>query len=223
MFDRNKDNQADPKSDTQRRIIEAAGEIFADSGYGHTTVRAICDRASVNVAAINYHFGGKKNLYLAVLKFWRARAFEKYPFDPADFTNESPDERLRAFVRMLLLRIIDEGGGSHFAKLIARELIEPTSGLDLLVEETVKPFFAFLSETIRMFFTTPPPEMTVNLCCLSVAGQVFHLYMGRHIVRRLLDRESLSLPEVEVVADHITRFSLYAIREIAANSEGESA
>jgi AcrR family transcriptional regulator len=222
MFEDHKDDEVDPKSDTQRRIVEAAGEIFAESGYEHTTIRAICDRASVNLAAINYHFGGKKNLYLAVLKFWRASAFEKYPFDTTDFSG-SPEDRLRAFVRTLLFRVLDEGEGSPFARLMARELIQPTSGFDVLVEETMRPFFAFLSTTVGQLFAAPPPEMTVNLCCLSIVGPVFHLYMGRQVIRRLLHRESLDKREIELVADHITRFSLYAIREIAAKSEGESA
>ena len=72
----------------------------------------------MNVAAINYHFGGKKNLYLAVLKFWRARIFEKYPFDLTDFTTGTPEERFRTFVRTLLFRVLDEGEGSLFAKLL---------------------------------------------------------------------------------------------------------
>lgn len=223
MFEQMKYDDPDNKSDTQRRIIEAAGEIFADSGYEHTTIRAICNRASVNVAAVNYHFGGKKNLYLAVLKFSRARAFEKYPFDPADFTSETPEERLAAFVRQLLFRMLDEGEGSLFAKLIVRESLQPTSGLDVLVQETVTPFFTFLSGTVAQFFASPPPEMTVNLCCLSIVGQIFQLYLGRHVIRRLLHRERLNRQEIEMVADHITRFSLYAIREIAARSKGGNA
>ncbi len=192
MFEKNNNDDIDPKSDTQRRIIEAAGEIFAESGYEHATIRAICDRASVNVAAINYHFGGKKNLYLAVLKFWRANAFEKYPFDPTDFSTGTPEERLRTFVRTLLFRVLDEGEGSLFVRLMARELIQPTGELDVLVEETMRPFFTFLSTTVGQFFPTPPPEMTVNLCCLSIVGPVFHLYMGRHVIRRLLHKESLN-------------------------------
>jgi AcrR family transcriptional regulator len=223
MFEEIRKDEIDPKSDTQRRIIEAAGEIFAESGYEHTTIRTICNRASVNVAAINYHFGGKKNLYLAVLKFWRANAFEKYPFDPTDLSTGTPEERLHAFVRTLLFRVLDEGEGSPFARLMARELIQPTSGFDVMVEETMRPYFAFLATTVGQLFATPPPEMTVNLCCLSIVGPVFHLFIGRHAMRRLLHRENLNRQEIELVADHITRFSLYAIREIAANSEGESA
>jgi TetR/AcrR family transcriptional regulator, regulator of cefoperazone and chloramphenicol sensitivity len=221
MFDES--NEAGRISGTKRRIIEAAGEIFAHSGYEYTTIRAISERASVNVAAINYHFGGKKNLYLTVIKFFRAHTFEKYPFDPADFASRSPEDRLRAFIRQLLFRILDEGDGSLFARVMIHELIQPATGLDMVVEETATQFFAFLSETVARFFPAPPPAMTVNLCCLSVVGQIFQLYVGRHVMHRLLRRDSFTRQEMEMAADHITRFSLYAIRGIAANSEGEGA
>ena len=208
-------------SDTRRRIMEAAGEIFADSGYKHTTIRAISDRAGVNVAAINYHFGGKKNLYLAILDYWRERAFEKYPFDPNDVLTGTPQSRLRAFIRTLLFRVLDEGEGSRFARLMAQEFMKPTGSLDIIVEETVKPFYNFISATVKQFFPTPPSEQTVNLCCVSIAGQVFHLYMGRHIMRLLLTKEKLNKEEIEIVADHIARFSTYAIEAIAAETEGD--
>ena len=81
------DHPTDVRSDTQRRIIEAAGQIFADSGYKYTTIRAICRQAGVNVAAVNYYFGGKKNLYLAVLKTLRARVVEKHPLDLSDYAD----------------------------------------------------------------------------------------------------------------------------------------
>jgi len=216
-------DEFDHPTETQLRIIEAAGEIFADSGYNHTTVRAICVRAHVNVAAINYHFGSKKKLYLAALKYWRAKAFEKYPFDPTYYTTGTTAERLGGFVRTLLLRVLDEGEGSRFAKLMAQEFIRPTGGFDVMVEETLRPFFTFLSTTVRQLFSTPVPDNTINLCCLSIAGQVFQLYMGRHVMRRLLNRESLKRQEIEGVAEHITAFSLYAIRAIAARGEGGGA
>jgi TetR/AcrR family transcriptional regulator, regulator of cefoperazone and chloramphenicol sensitivity len=212
----------DIRSKTQKRIVAAASEIFANNGYRHSTIRAISDRASVNVAAINYHFGGKKNLYLAVLKYWQTKAFEKYPFDPSDITTGTPQKRLGAFVRVLLFRVLDDGDGSQFAKLLAQEFIQPTAGLDVMIEETVRPFYTFLSTTVRQLFPILPSDETLNLCCLSIAGQVFHLYMGRHVMRRLLDRDSLDRKEIEMVADHITRFSLYAIEAIAAHTGGEN-
>src|SRR3954451_22724831 len=42
---------------TRQRLLEVAGEVFAEQGFKNATVREICKRAEANVAAINYHFG----------------------------------------------------------------------------------------------------------------------------------------------------------------------
>ena len=53
--------------DTRERLIEAAGQLFADHGFRKVTVREICRVAHANVAAVNYHFGDKLGLYREVL------------------------------------------------------------------------------------------------------------------------------------------------------------
>ncbi len=54
--------------DTRLRLLDAARDVFAESGYYNATVRDISMRAGVNVAAINYHFGDKLELYTEVLR-----------------------------------------------------------------------------------------------------------------------------------------------------------
>ena len=44
---------------TKQRIVQATMNIIAEEGLPNTTVRKIASRAGVNVAAVNYHFGGK--------------------------------------------------------------------------------------------------------------------------------------------------------------------
>ena len=56
------------QDETRHKLIEAAGEIFAEAGYQNATVREICARAGANVAAVNYHFGDKMGLYTELLK-----------------------------------------------------------------------------------------------------------------------------------------------------------
>lgn len=51
--------------DTRARMIEAAIEVFGSVGYDGATTRQLTERAKVNQAAIPYHFGGKRELYLA--------------------------------------------------------------------------------------------------------------------------------------------------------------
>ena len=53
--------------ETRRRLLDAAGEVFAEKGFAKATVREICQKAEANIAAVNYHFGDKEKLYAAVL------------------------------------------------------------------------------------------------------------------------------------------------------------
>ncbi len=53
---------------TRAKLLDSAGQVFADSGYQAATVREICARAGVNIALINYHFGDKLELYTEVLR-----------------------------------------------------------------------------------------------------------------------------------------------------------
>ena len=54
---------------TQIKIIEAAEIEFAEMGYAGASIREITNRAGVNIAAINYHFGSKEALYKEMILF----------------------------------------------------------------------------------------------------------------------------------------------------------
>ena len=54
--------------DTKTKILDAAEWYFAEMGFYTTSLRQVTERAGVNVASVNYHFGGKENLMDAVLK-----------------------------------------------------------------------------------------------------------------------------------------------------------
>ncbi|MCB0417625.1 MAG: TetR/AcrR family transcriptional regulator [Bdellovibrionaceae bacterium] len=56
-------------SDTKKRILDSALKIFAEHGFDGASIRSISQEAKVNIAAINYHFGNKENLYFEVVRY----------------------------------------------------------------------------------------------------------------------------------------------------------
>src|SRR3954471_21999469 len=112
--------------ETRRLLLEAAGAVFAEVGFRDATVREICARAGANVAAVNYHFGDKARLYTEVLLFAHACATAKYPSGLGVADDPPPAERLHAFVLSFLKRVFDEGRPAWHARIMTREMAEPT-------------------------------------------------------------------------------------------------
>ncbi|PJF45437.1 MAG: TetR/AcrR family transcriptional regulator, partial [Candidatus Thermofonsia Clade 3 bacterium] len=52
---------------TRERILDAAERLFAERGFAGTSLRDITSEARVNLAAVNYHFGSKDELFLATV------------------------------------------------------------------------------------------------------------------------------------------------------------
>jgi AcrR family transcriptional regulator len=196
-----------PDSGTRDRILEAAGELFAEGGFRGATVRMICERAKVNVSAIKYHFGGKEELYSEVLKYWHEFAIKKYP-PLLGVSEDSPsEEQLRAFIRSLLFRLLDKGKPAWFGKLMAREMAEPTKAFDHMVKEVMRPLIRLLSSIVQKVVAIPVSEEETLRCCTSIIGQCVYYYNTRYMVQ--LFRQDVSSPEeIERIADHIIHFSL---------------
>ncbi len=55
------------KIETKEKILTVARELFALKGFEGASVREIAKRASVNIAAINYHFDTKEKLFNQVM------------------------------------------------------------------------------------------------------------------------------------------------------------
>jgi AcrR family transcriptional regulator len=205
---------------TRRQLLEAAGEVFAELGFRNATVREICQRAGANVAAINYHFGDKETLYVEVLRYAHGKALEKYPLLLDVSENAPPEKKLQAFVHSLLLRIFDKGPTSWHGRLMSREMIEPTTALDSLIEERIRPMSSVLWKTIGEILNCPPTDERVLLCAFSVTSQCVFYNHCRPAVARLFPNLLPHDPaSIKNLAAHITRFSLAAMKDFSANKK----
>lgn len=211
--------KADP--DTRLRLLEAAGPVFARLGYRDATVREICQRAQVNVAAVNYHFGDKRELYTQTLTRCMREALERYPPDLGLESQAPAAERLFAFVHAFLLRILGDGNPDWQGQLFAREMMEPTEALDRLVEDSVRPLFKQLCAIVSELLGERAQPARVILCARSIVSQCVFYHHSRPVLQRLSPGEVLDGEHVRRLARHISDFSLSALAGVGAAAQAQ--
>jgi len=204
---------------TRQRLIEASGELFAELGFRDVTVRQICLRAGANIAAVNYHFRDKESLYREVVLSAYRTARERFPVTQGVSESDPPETRLRAFAKGLLQRIFDDAS-PPWGRLLAREMVEPTPALDGVIEEGVRPQYALLTQIVREVLGPAASDEAIRRHAASVVGQVLVYQSCRSVMQRLLGGESDGKSQIDALADHITRFSIDAMRSARRTLEG---
>ena len=199
----------DKTPETRQRLLEAAGEVFAERGFREATIRAICDRAKANIAAVNYHFGEKEELYKAVFDYARGYALR---FDDANLSSGPAEQRLHVFVYATLARFFDEGRPAWLSKLIAQEMIHPTKMLDLLVQHQIRPNSERLMVIVRELMGIKVDDETLRLCVSSVVAQWLYYFHCGSVIKRLNPGQRFGPLEIQRLADHITEFSVAALK-----------
>lgn len=193
---------------TKDRLLQAAGEEFAEKGFECARIRAICDRAQANVAAVNYHFGDKEQLYVqAVLEAHRCG------IDAGEEAEEAgePAEQLRGFIRHFLERILALHAPDDWRhRLVLREMLNPTSASDVLIREAIRPRFERLLGILRRV-CPEAEERKLHALAFSVIGQCLHYKMARPITERLVGPEGVEALDLDFLAEHIATFCLAAL------------
>ena len=220
MFKKDLKSNLGDNSDTQKRVLDAAGEVFAEVGYRAATVRQICEKAGANIAAVNYYFGDKEGLYLAVLRSVPDAHAEKYPPQFGLTPDATAAQQLHAYVQSLLQRVFDDGRPGWHVKLVAREMAEPTRALDTLLEDFARPLHRELAGIVRQLLGSETDDNEVRLGTLSILGQCVYYHNARNVLTRLYPEQRYGVEDVARLVDHITEFSLAALRTLARRKSG---
>ena len=156
---------------TRERLLEVASAVFAEKGYRDTTVGEICERAGVNTAAINYHFGGKDELYAAAWQNAFNEALRVYP-PGGEVADDAPcEQRFHGFISSLLHRVLSEGRLGHAGSLLVRELTHPTEAIDHVRHEAILPLHERASGLIHEILGPGATETDIAFSSMSVIHQ----------------------------------------------------
>lgn len=206
---------------TRQRLIESAGELFGEKGFHATSIREICAKADANVAAVNYHFQDKDKLREEVLVHVLQYGSDAHPIEDVINPGRSPEEQLLAFVRRFLLTRIDPSRPSWHEMVMYREMTDPGPNMKAVVERGIRRNAEALFGILCRLFGEDAPRTFVERCQHCVIGQCIHFVHHRRVVDRVHPGLIDTTPEgIEILARHITEFSLAAVRNIPVPQPG---
>jgi len=196
---------------TKERLLNEAEALFAEKGYDAVSVREITTVARCNLAAVNYHFGGKRKLYLEVFRArWvpRAERVQKHFREGlAAQGSASPTAVTQALAEAFLVGpLSDEERHRHY-QLMTRELGQPTEAFELVAEQVMRPFFKGLAETLRTAMPEGLGKERLMLNILSIFAMVLYFNFARVAVTRITGCE-YDQAFKERLVEHIVEFSL---------------
>lgn len=202
----------DKSDETNRRLLDAALQIFAERGFEAATTRQICARARANPAAVNYHFGDKLGLYKAVLQdvvtVQRSRMAEQ------DLAGMEPEAGLREFIRRMVAALSVQPT-DPYQRLMVNEMAQPTAGLPVMVECIMRPRSQLLCALVSQIIGSTPKSWQTRFAVYSVISQIVHFMHARPVIQLLWPDWRSDPAMTRRLAAHIEEFSLNALRQMA--------
>ena len=201
------------QNETCRRLLTAASEEFARHGFASARVRQIVDVAKVNVAAVNYYFGGKEGLYRATLRHLAGRPAPAVKA-ASNLRGRKPEERLQRRVYAILDRFIGGDRPSPLGRILAHEAMDPTGNLESLIGDTMRPEVERIHALLREIAGPSVPERELAHAALGILGQcVLYLY-ARPTIEGLSPGFSYGPETCRFIAARITEMSLGGIERL---------
>ena len=200
----------DTPEGTRERLLVAAREVFAEHGFQGATVREICRRANVNLAAVNYHFNNKEALFASALDFEPLHALRDSALHEG-----CAEARLQHFIQDFLTQLMDEKSSSQ-CKLMMHELINPTLALDSFVQQAIEPMHKIMRQLVLDAAGVKIPPTELRRCVFSIFGQCLFYRHSHAVIQRLHPKLRYDAKEIAATAQHIAEFSLAGLKHLAA-------
>jgi AcrR family transcriptional regulator len=197
------------REETRDRIIDAAGAVFAERGFRGTTIRQITARAGVNLAAVNYYFRDKNELYVQVLK----EAKRHVPLLAMPEPAGNPEAQLRVLVDRFVRSLLDPRRPFWHGRVLMSEMSNPTPALGLLIREVTAPFYHKMQSLIGEIVGGTGSPVELDLLTLSVMGQCIFYVCSRPMIEQLALDLGRASNRTDWIARHVGDFSVAVLRD----------
>ncbi len=200
--------------DKRQRLLEAAGEVFAQRGFKAATIQEISQRAGANIASVNYHFRDKETLYREVFRYALEQSQERYVSYPVDSSERRPAHKLKLELRRYLDVMFSQERAPWQAMMFFREMLEPSDVFNSLVEERMRPYQELIESMIR---DVVGPQVEQNLIRFSAFAAISFCGSFRTLqnyLKQLFPDGRVSAESSDELAELITRFVLGGTRAL---------
>lgn len=210
-------DRADSHSDrsVRGRLLDAAEELFCEHGFEATNVRDITARAGCNIAAVNYHFGGKRQLYVEMFRRHLAELLNEQVANLREvMSSEKPT--LQRLVKTTIETGLDPLAGresrSSLPMLMAREMLNPHLKAEMLFKEPIEAALEAFCDAIVQLCPGITRDKAV-VCLLAIDGLVLHPLLFWELYR-----ECSPGLKLEDLAEHIAQMATAGIQAVAKGS-----
>jgi AcrR family transcriptional regulator len=207
----------------RERLLDASEEVMAAEGFDGASVRQITSLAGCNIASVNYHFGGKENLYVEMFRrrLREMTAKRKEVIEEIMSAENGPvslERLLEGFSRSFIEPVVDEEKGRRFIKLMIREMNTPRLPRRMFNEEVAEPTLRLLGSAMKEIYPGIDDERLM-LCMISVIGQLVHLIRLTETIGAEMMGEQFHIPELSSWIDHVVKFSAAGVRSYFGDGE----
>jgi AcrR family transcriptional regulator len=202
------------KGPSQQRILTAAEELFAASGYEGTSVRQIAQSAGVPVALVSYHFGSKLGVYRRVFESHAPTivAERRAGLALAELERD-PDRRLSAIVKAVLvpmLKLRTAEGRRSLGQLLAREVSDPRSVERGIIQDLLDPIAAAVTDLLETTLPNRSPA-EIHWAYQMIVGTMTFIMLDAGRIRRI-SGGACDPEDVEATIQHIVPLILDGLR-----------
>ena len=212
----------EPRKDgeaTRARILQAAGELFAAVGYAEASNKAVAAKAEVDLASINYHFGSRSGLYLAVLDEARRRFLDISDLQRITLAQQPATEKLRALVELVVNKAL-QGHNNWHLRVLAAEILAPSPHGQAHLQTGAPMKLALLKGLFSEITAIPPDAPALTRCILCVTAPWAMLLIGPRATSGAL-HEILGMP-ADQISTHLYQFALAGLEAIGRQyAQGE--
>ena len=193
--------------ETRKRLLEAALQVFAATGYQAAGTRQIAELAGVTLPALQYYFGGKEGLYKAcaeaVADRFAALNRDAVIHGAAALRNTADPAELRTVLKDTMGSVARAMTISEQSRLwgafAARELLDPGPAFDIMMDRLWSSGIALVAELIARIEGRDRADEPSRIRAMLLIASLTAFQSGRAVAMRTMGWADFGEAELSAV------------------------